>query len=359
MIKHIIFGALAPKKDIREYKARKTKRAFAINIPEEFELEMPAVKNQSDKGSCVAHSISSAIEYFNKLQEGTDVVFSTGYIYGNRRNSNWTGTGMYVDDALNAVVKWGDVPNSLFNYNIEVPEAITKFEEKAFELSPEAFPNRVTEFFALSTDEQRKLNLLQNGPIVFSIQWWSDYYVEKNNNILKHSGINPSSMGYHAMIIYGWNKYGWKFQNSWGTSFGNKGRAILPYETPFANCYGLKDTIVNKFNAKKLAELQQTILELEDLLEQKTSAFEDASEKLTQSQEQSKIAADELKNLIQDKISLTNEITLLKNQLKKAEEQEKQLQLLQTELMEIKRPFKKMPKWLVAVINKILNLFNK
>ena len=84
-LKNIVFGAKAPKKDIREFRVKTTKKAFALNIPDEFELSMPAVKNQGSVGSCVAHSISTAVEYFNKLQEGTDVAFSVGYIYGNRQ----------------------------------------------------------------------------------------------------------------------------------------------------------------------------------------------------------------------------------------------------------------------------------
>ncbi|MBO7080368.1 MAG: hypothetical protein J6W64_11350 [Bacilli bacterium] len=99
------FGALPPKKDIREYKATCSKRASAVNIPEEFELPICAVKNQGSVGSCVAHSVSEMIEYFNKVQEGTTVTFSTGYIYGNRRNCNYTGSGMYVDKALGVVQK--------------------------------------------------------------------------------------------------------------------------------------------------------------------------------------------------------------------------------------------------------------
>ena len=34
------FGAMPPKKDIREYKATCSKRASAVNIPDEFELSL-------------------------------------------------------------------------------------------------------------------------------------------------------------------------------------------------------------------------------------------------------------------------------------------------------------------------------
>lgn len=163
------FGALTPKKDIRQYRTKRTKAAFAVDIPEEFELPMPEIKSQGSVGSCVAHACATAVEYYNKLQEENDTVFSTGYIYGNRRNCSYTGSGMYVDKALGNLRKWGDVPNNLFDINVEVPEAITQFEKKAINLMPDGYPHRITEYFELETDEERKLNLLQNGPIIFSI----------------------------------------------------------------------------------------------------------------------------------------------------------------------------------------------
>ena len=256
-------GALS-KVDIREYSASFSPcgaSAEPVEFPEEFELKMPAVKNQGVIGSCVAHSLSTVIEYFNELQEGSYVKMSTGYIYGNRRKSNgFTGKGMYVSDALNTVVKYGDVPNKLFNSNIEVPEAIEVFEKKALDIAEEAYPNRFTEFFALNTVDDMKLNLMQNGPIVFSIQWYKGYYVEAGTNLLKFN--TQIKDGSHCMVIYGWNKEGWLFQNSWGNTWGDGGRAVYPYDAPLQTCYGVIDKICNRAKDDKINELQKKFDEI-------------------------------------------------------------------------------------------------
>lgn len=373
------FGALTPKKDIRQYKAKQTKAASAVSIPEEFELPMPDIKNQGPVGSCVAHACSEAVEYYNKLQEGNDTVFSTAYIYGNRRNCNYTGSGMYVDKALGNLCKWGDVPKSLFDINIEVPDAITKFEEKAIDLMPDGYPHRITEYFYLGTDEERKLNLLQNGPIVFSITWYNDFYVEADTYLLKRSG-NGQNVGGHCMIIYGWNKNGWKFQNSWGKTWGNKGRAVLPYGTYFTSCYGIKDTITSKVNNDQIIKLQNQIKELTttlskkeyqiQILEQQIKDYKSDIQQITallnQSKEEKaeyieKLAAtekalQEVQAKYDDLIKSMEDIQIL---IKQLEEKEKQLKLLQDELFEIKRPFQKMPKWLATIINAILNFFSR
>lgn len=285
-VKEYALGALPPRKDIREYRATCAVNIDETQFPEEFELPMPKVKNQGQVGSCVAHGVSETIEYFNKLQEETDIVFSTGYIYGNRRNSNWKGEGMYMDDALDNAVKYGDVPNSLFNINVEVPEAINKFEEKAFELSPNAIPNRISSYFALRTDAERKLNLMQNGPIVFSIEWFTGSYIDKKDNDLLKVPNNAPSAGYHCMVIYGWNKYGWKFQNSWGTTWGNKGRGVMPYTRPFSTCYGVKDEISEKQRNKKVNQLEVTVQQLNAELAIKDKEFHDMSVQLAAYQQE-------------------------------------------------------------------------
>ena len=330
-----VFGALKSKVDIREYYVSSIAKND-VEIPSEFELAMPEVKNQENIGSCVAHALSTAVEYYNSLQEGNNKMFSTGYIYGNRRNSNYYGSGMEVDKAINNVVKWGDVYLSLFSYNIEVPDAIAKFEEKAFDLAPDAYPHRFSSFFRLDTDEQRKLSLMQNGPIIFSIPWYADYYVEKKTHLLKHS--TDVIAGYHCMIMYGWDENGWKFQNSWGTAWGYRGRAVLPYGAKFDTCYGIKDEITSICNDEKINQLKAQILELTRLIEEKEK---------------------EIKSSTEDNALLEKQLKELLEQVKSLMDELEQAQELNKELLEIHKPYENIPKWLAQFINFIINLFHK
>ena len=47
------------------------------------------------------------------------------------------------------------------------------------------------------------------------------------------------------MVIYGWNKDGWKILNSWG-SWNKTGTAILPYGFAIREAYGVTDDILDK-----------------------------------------------------------------------------------------------------------------
>lgn len=235
MSKNFSLGALFSKPDVRDYTASTKLSEF----PEEFELKMPKVKNQKQVGSCVAHALSTVVEYFNQQESGKYTEMSTGYIYGNRRFSINKGAGMITREALRTVSKYGDVPNKLFAVNVEVPEAITEFESKVDSIETEGYQFKFKEYFKLKGEAAIKASLMKNGPAVMAMWWFDDINVvdgvmqtdlEKN---LKTSG--------HCMVIYGWNEIGWKVRNSWGRNWGDKGNVVIPYDVPIKEVWGVRD----------------------------------------------------------------------------------------------------------------------
>ena len=406
-----ILGALTPKIDIRNYKAVATTTANDVDIPESFELNIPRkIKHQGNVGSCVGYSISEIIEYFNYTQEGKYEPFSTGYIYGNRRcGTKQQGIGMFEQEALQAVLKWGDVPESMFNYNIEVPEAITKFEEAAFDLAPSAYPNRISSYYEITNEKDAKLSLMQHGPLLIGTRWYRDYDPDPKTFILKHS-TNVTS-GNHALMVYGWNKDGWLIQNSWGYYWGNKGCAILPYTDKWNECYGIIDEISERQRQRELLDLKSAVTEYKTSLaelekehnnligsiDQLKQALLRSNDQLSQIQEEidnlthefteleisapnsekyntirnllrnRQEAEAELKEIIakqenileEDQKALKVLIQKVQDYNKEMDEKDAQIKLLESQLLEIEKPYKNMPKWLALIINAILNVFKK
>ena len=138
------FGAPLAPNDARDYKAKLGKDAEKKEYPKEFDLFSGLnikIKNQMSTGSCVAHAVSTAIEYFHKKQENENAEMSTGYIYGNRDYTAWLGEGLYTRDALKTVSKcgdafWQDMPN-----NLEVPEAVEAFNSRDTKIDRLSQPN--------------------------------------------------------------------------------------------------------------------------------------------------------------------------------------------------------------------------
>ena len=194
------------------------------------------------------------------MQEKTDTTMSTEFIYGNRINHTYTDQGMVIRDALENLRKYGTCPNSSMPGNIEVPEAIRRFNQDALGVIPAAYPNRITNYCSLYKKNDMKLWLMTKGPIVFSIKWYENYWLTVNNELHFDEKSEPS--GCHCMVIYGWNKEGWLFQNSWGNTWGDGGRAVYPYDAPLQTCYGVIDKICNRAKDDKINELQKKFNEI-------------------------------------------------------------------------------------------------
>ena len=246
MSKNFSLGALFSKPDVRDYVAYSQSNEF----PDEFELKLPKVKNQGSVGSCVAHALSIVVEYFNQKESGKYTQMSTGYIYGNRRLTLHKGKGMYTKDAIKTATKYGDVPNSLFPVNVEVPDAIDKFENAVDVLEQTGYFFKFHEYFKLKDNNSIKESLMTNGPAVMSMHWYDDIKVV--GGVMQTECVKSSNTGGHCMVIYGWNETGWKVRNSWGRNWGDKGNVVIPFEVPLKEVWGIKDaTADNNLIVKK------------------------------------------------------------------------------------------------------------
>lgn len=247
-VKHTVdkrrLGAHFSPTDVRDYRIAKV--AKAIEFPAEFELNLCAVKNQGSVGSCVGHSLAETIEYHNKEQEKTDKKMSIGFIYGNRKNSLHKQEGMIVREALSAVCKYGDVCYEDFPYNKEVPEIINLFEKNFDKLKDKAYPNRFSTYFRLFSDSEIKQALMNHGPVIFAMNWYRDMKVDPKTGIISTAENKKDVEGGHCMVIYGWNENGWKIRNSWGTTWGIKGNAILPYDISRSETWGVTDEVIGE-----------------------------------------------------------------------------------------------------------------
>lgn len=271
MSKVFSLGALFSKPDVRDYTASAKQSEF----PDEFELKLPKVKNQGNVGSCVAHALSTVVEYFNREESGKYTQMSTGYIYGNRRFTLNKGSGLITRDAIKTVAKYGDVPHSLFPINVEVPEAIAKFEENVDSIESDGYFFKFHEYFKLKSEEAVKTSLMENGPAIVAMKWFDDIKIV--NGVMQTKCVAKLNTGGHCMVIYGWNDIGWKVRNSWGRAWGDKGNVIIPYDVRLKEIWGIRDAasdsslIINKpfktkFGQKIAKALNSIVLFFYDLI---------------------------------------------------------------------------------------------
>lgn len=361
------FGAIESKIDVRDYQVA-CAAAPNVELPEVFELNMRAVKNQLAVSSCVAHALAEVVEYFNFMQEKTDTTMSTEFIYGNRINHTYTDKGMIIRDALENLRKYGTCPNSSMPGNIEVPEAIRRFNQNALGVIPVAYPNRITNYCSLYKKNDMKLWLMTKGPIVFSVKWYENYWLTVNNELHFDEKSEPS--GCHCMVIYGWNKEGWLFQNSWGNTWGDSGRAVYPYDATIREAWGVEDTCYSTYKDDLVMQLKDQINELNTALaaaslkvDNDQAQINELQARIQQLLETNAMTEEERAQLELDQARLVDALAQSKAEVedyaKKLQDAQIQINLLNDTIIEIKKPYQNWPKWLVGVINFVLNLFRK
>lgn len=350
-------GAILSPLDLRDYKA--SCAVSAEEFPEEFELKMPEIKNQGSVGACVAHSIATTIEYFSRLQGDDSREMSVGFIYGNRATSNHTGRGMVVRDALEAVRKYGTVVKTLFPYNKEVPEMIEMFNNNYMELSSDAYPNRITSYYRIYNENEIKASLMEHGPVIFAMEWYSDIKIK--NGIMNTKQETSPKNGHHCMVIYGWNKDGWLMQNSWGQRWGDSGRAVIPYDVKFNEIWGVIDEYSENLKKAELtklyiinAELKEKILQLTDENQHYLEQITKLHESLGDNEEECRKKLAELSEAMLQK---SEEIKQAKEIINK---QNEEIKRLETENLELKKPFSSpIGKIIAKLINFVVNVLKK
>lgn len=224
--------------ELSPYDARDYKVCGVAGLPDAFELDFSniRVKNQGSVSSCVAHAMSTILEYYDNGNND----LSTNFIYGLQKElCNNETKGMYLRDACKIATKCGDALEDDCPGNTEVSKvfdiALAAYQNE--EIMERAAHFKTKAYCSCSGIEEIKTALINNGPVLISIKWYKDYKVK--NGILVDG--YSEDYGYHALVVYGYNEQGFLVQNSWGKNWGNKGRFILPYDIKIAEARSLID----------------------------------------------------------------------------------------------------------------------
>ena len=227
-------GVVESSYDARDYKIKADSE-----FPEEFELPYKvSVKNQGSKPTCVAHAVSSLVEYYNLVETKKYRKFSTNFIYGTRDIGYYIGDGMCIRDALKTIRKYGDCYYSDCPGNTDLQESMEKINKDVENYRNLAYPHRVKSYYRATTAADIKTALMHYGPVVVSMtckdgaKIVDDIYVYENG---------AKSIGRHCVLIVGWNKFGWIIQNSWGESYASDGYFTLPFSVKLNEAWGVVD----------------------------------------------------------------------------------------------------------------------
>lgn len=227
-------GVVESSYDARDYKIKADSE-----FPEEFELPYKvSVKNQGSKPTCVAHAVSSLIEYHNLIETGKYRKFSTEFIYGTRDIGYYIGDGMVIRDALKTVQKYGDCYYADCPGNHDTADAMNNVNEKVEEYRDLAYPHRIGSYYRVKTPEEMKTALMNHGPVVISMTCKDNAYIADDIYCYPQDAENS---GRHCVLVVGWNENGWIIQNSWGALYAGDGYFTLPFDFKINEAWGTTD----------------------------------------------------------------------------------------------------------------------
>ena len=188
--------------------------------------------NQKNLNSCSSNAIAAAVE-FNLIKERKErVIFpSRLFLFYNSRAMEHTeeaDEGVYIRDAIKAVARHGDCPESLWPYI-----------EKNYPLRPpkncydSALKYKAVQYYRIHRRVEDMLSCLASGyPFVFGFTAH-----EKFESVVKETGRlempfpGEKVIGKHAVMAVGYDDPAGRFivRNSWGEEFGLGGYFTMPY----------------------------------------------------------------------------------------------------------------------------------
>jgi C1A family cysteine protease len=191
----------------------------------DYSAQMLPVRDQGAEGSVVGFVVAEALEFEIEKKLGQRVVISPRYLYyyairqggGNPH----VDSGATIKDALTVVSTKGAVAETAWPYKpgdlaANPPPAITSAKKY-----------RTAESRSLKGTRQIKAALQQYGPVMVGLSVYQSFMSPDTakTGLIPDPKPNEALVGGHAICIVGYDdtKRLFKFENSWGTSWGKKG----------------------------------------------------------------------------------------------------------------------------------------
>jgi C1A family cysteine protease len=233
-MKHNLTGWKKERRDLRDQEFKPGFMA-RFGMPREIDLsksKLPRIEDQGSLGSCTCNAGTSAVEYV-AIKLGKSVTeLSRLFLYFAVRH--WTekvtgDVGAQNRDVVKTLAKFGVCHEATWPYKVEdfekppQPQQIT-----------EAKQHLITQYWRCPSLYSIKVCLAQGFPLIggFTCPESLESDETTKTGIVQYPKPDEAYVGGHAVLFVGYNDATklLKFENSWGTNWGDKGFGYLPYK---------------------------------------------------------------------------------------------------------------------------------
>lgn len=193
-------------------------------LPDKFSLDWSPydILDQGTIGSCKAHALSMIKTYIDGVS--FDNRYSVGWIYGNRYDDDWQGSGLISRETIKHLVNEGSCEHSIFPINEEYPNIKQTMKKYGLDkLLQNANKHKSLAYVRLSRDDIKSYLYNYKKPILIDVYVYDNFYdADKNNGIIPKYAIG-NKRGGHSMIIIGYIGDLLIIVNSWSSNKGDHG----------------------------------------------------------------------------------------------------------------------------------------
>ncbi|MCX5713005.1 MAG: C1 family peptidase [Candidatus Omnitrophica bacterium] len=224
-------GCLKDPKDLRDIPMGLVLPAVTVPVSFDFTKSMSPVRNQGDEGTCVAFaSVVGVKEFQDKKEYAKLIQLSPRYLYSlcKKFDGSPLEEGTYPRIAMKVLLNYGVCHESLWPYVPHQTNLALKGADR------DAIRFKIKAYARLKSQLEMKRSLLINGPFLAGVKVYKSWF----NKSVERSGFipmpkrNEELMGGHAICIVGYDSKLeiFKFKNSWGAKWADKGYGYLLYE---------------------------------------------------------------------------------------------------------------------------------
>lgn len=242
-------GVIASPKDERDYQIESLIAGAAVpTLPSSYInplVETIEILDQGTSSECVACSLSYLRWLTEYDQSNNRQQFSPSYIYGNRASGNYLGEGMIPREALAQLKNNGICFYTSYPGFYDTQTAIKSYKSKKETLDKEAYPYRISSYYAASGTNNIKRGIYKLGGVTASFPTYECLYTPDKDGKIIYPTTNTTNLGGHMMTLVGWTEDDyWVVLNSWGKNYGKNGICYIPFSYPINEAWCIVDKVM-------------------------------------------------------------------------------------------------------------------